>query len=47
MKVYFGNITHQIEVFERFYENFEKWEELKSERENCLPCDPVVIRCSQ
>ena len=46
-RLFFGNITHQIEVFERFYENFEKWEELKSERENCLPCDPVVIRCSQ
>ena len=46
-RLFFGNITHQIEVFERFDENFKKWEELKSEKENCLPCDPIVIRCSQ
>ena len=46
-RLFFGNITHQIEVFERFDENFKKWEELKSEKENCLPCDPIVIHCSQ
>ena len=45
--LYSGNITHQIQVFKRFNDNFEKWEKLKREKENCIPCDPVVIRCSQ
>ena len=43
-KIFEGNINEQIEVFRKFERNMEKRKQLK---ENFIPCDPDVIRCTQ
>ena len=43
-KIFEGNINEQIEVFRKFERNMEKRKQLK---ENIIPCDPDVIRCTQ
>ena len=44
-KIYTGKLTEQIDVFRKFENNCERRERLKIEDK--LPCDPLVIHCSQ
>ena len=44
-KILNGNICEQIEIFRRFENNLKKREQIITENETVLPCDPTVIRC--
>jgi hypothetical protein len=46
-KIFEGNIPEQIKVFRKFERNLKTRENLKEEKKDTTPCDPLVIHCTR